>query len=216
MPIVEGEYYHVFNRGVEKRDIFLDSFDLKRFLESMRMFNSEENVGSIFEQRHSKKHSFGSLTPKTERMPLVDVVCYCLNPNHFHMILYQKSNKAIQRFMQRLGTGYTNYFNEKYSRSGALFQGTYKAVHQSTNEQLLHTSVYVNLNDKFGSLTPKLSASSWVEYQTCTSDEEGICAKRIILEQFALPQQYESFAKSSLSQIVERKRGEKEMQWLLD
>ena len=60
VPIVEGEYYHVFNRGVEKRDIFLDSFDLKRFLESMRMFNSEENVGSIFEQRHSKNIHLGA------------------------------------------------------------------------------------------------------------------------------------------------------------
>ena len=148
-------------------------------------------------------------------MPLVDVVCYCLNPNHFHMILYQKSNKAIQRFMQRLGTGYTNYFNENIAAVVLSFRELIKRyINQQTSNY--STRVYTSISMILGSLTPKLSASSWVEYQTCTSDEEGICAKRIILEQFALPQQYESFAKSSLSQIVERKRGEKEMQWLLD
>ena len=115
--------------------------------------------------------------------------------------------------MQKVGTGYTNYFNEKNRRSGALFQGTYKAVHIESNEQLLHTSVYVNLNNKLGSLTPKLSASSWSEYLAKTG--RVVCNKEIILGQFKTVRQYEKFATEALTMIVEKKEEEKEMQWLL-
>jgi hypothetical protein len=212
-PIVleQGEFYHVFNRGVEKRDIFSDADDLSRFLESIQAFNLPNPIGSLFEHRFQKETQLGSLTPK-----LVDVVCYCLNPNHFHLLLKQTSEKGIQKFMQRLGTGYTNYFNEKYSRSGGLFQGTYKSVHVESNEQLLHTSVYVNLNNQLGSLTPKLSASSWTEYMDSELGHMGsICEKEVILGQFESPDAYKKFANEALEMIVERKKQEKEMQWLL-
>ncbi len=211
MILAQGEYYHIFNRGVEKRDIFLDQHDIERFLESIQSFNSFDPIGSIFEHRLEQGRTpvFGSLTPK-----LVDVVCYCLNPNHFHLLLKQKTEKGIQKFMQRLGTGYTNYFNEKYTRSGGLFQGTYKSVHFESNEQLLHTSVYINLNNQLGSLTPKLSASSWEEYVSPTSTNP-LCEKEIILGQFGDSTRYENFAREAKEMIIETKRKEKEMQWLL-
>lgn len=209
IALAQGEYYHVFNRGVEKRDIFLDRDDLSRFLESVRAFNSLNPIGSLFEHRFLPKDQLGSLTPK-----LVEVVCYCLNPNHFHLLLKQSSEKGIQKFMQRLGTGYTNYFNEKYKRSGGLFQGTYKSVHIESNEQLLHTSVYVNLNNQLGSLTPKLSVSSRDEYMSLDY-AAPMCDKEIILGQFRNPNQYQKFALEARAMIVEQKRQEKEMQWLL-
>ncbi|HUD02640.1 MAG TPA: transposase [Candidatus Paceibacterota bacterium] len=212
-PIVlaQGEYYHVFNRGVEKRDIFSDTDDLNRFLEGVRAFNSLNPIGSLFEHRFQKDVQLGSSTPK-----LVEVVCYCLNPNHFHLLLKQVSEKGIQKFMQKLGTGYTNYFNEKYKRSGGLFQGRYKAVHTESNEQLLHTSVYVNLNNQLGSSTPKLSVSSWEEYVgSDLSHTKPMCEKEIILGQFSDPKKYESFARDALAMIIERKQQEKDVQWLL-
>ena len=210
IEISEGEHYHIFNRGVEKRDIFLSQNDVDRFLESMDVFNSETPVGSIFELRY-QKDPLGSSTPKTKKQ-LVDIVCYCLNPNHFHMIVYQKSERGIQKFMQKLGTGYTNYFNEKYKRTGALFQGRYKAVHIESNEQLLHTSVYVNLNNRFGSSVLNLSASSWGEY---VEGQRGFSKKDIVLEQFRSTEAYRRFAESSLKQIIQKKQSEKEIRWLL-
>jgi putative transposase len=214
----EGEYYHIFNRGVDKRDIFMEQFDIKRFLESISEFNSLAPIGSLYEKTRVNK--FGSPTPKkTEaaqaREPrLVEMICYCLNPNHYHLLVKQVSERGVQKFMQKVGTGYTNYFNEKYRRSGALFQGKYKAVHVKNNEQLLHTSVYVNLNNKFGSPTPTLSASSWQEYSNPPARSgggAGLCARETILEQFRNPAAYVSFAESSLGQIMERKRQEKEL-----
>ncbi len=138
VPFVVGEYYHLYNRGVEKRDIFIDNEDLNRFLKSLTEFNTVEPIGSIYE------HSFGSPTPKSRSLKLISIVAYCLNPNHYHLLVTPLKFGGIQKFMHRLGTGYTNYFNERYDRSGALFQGRYKDVHVSSNEQLLHLSAYIN------------------------------------------------------------------------
>ena len=218
--LAEGEYYHIFNRGVERRDIFMDADDIERFLESLNEFNRDKPIGSIYESRISKRRKFGSSTPKIvagdalSGDPIVEMVCYCLNPNHFHIVLKQLHDRGIQRFMQRLGTGYTNYFNEKYRRAGALFQGRYKSVHIHSNEQLLHASVYVNLNNRFGSSTPKLSASSWGEYVSLagnTGDTQGMCSKDVILAQFKSPEEYKVFAEDVLPDIIERKRAEKEL-----
>ena len=83
---------------------------------------------------------------------LVEIVAYCLNPNHYHLIVKQISEKGIERFMQKIGTGYTNYFNKRYERSGALFQGKFKSIHIDSNEYLLHLSVYV-FENRLGSLS---------------------------------------------------------------
>lgn len=199
-----GEHYHVFNRGVDKRDVFSNQSDLNRFFQSMQEFNSIEPIGSIYENSFNKeKPQLGSSTSK-----LVNFIAYCLNPNHFHFILEQVSEKGIEKFMQRLGTGYSKYFNNKYKRSGSLFQGRFKSVHIDSNEYLLHLSAYVNLNDRqLGSSTSKLSMSSWKEY--IGENKDTFCEKDIILGQFESKEEYEKFALSSLEDIKKRKGQEK-------
>ena len=86
---------------------------------------------------------------------LVEVVCFCLNPNHYHFLVKQVSDDGVSKFMQRLGSGYTRYYNEKNKRTGVLFQGKFKAVHVESNEQLLYTSAYVGLNDKIHNILEK-------------------------------------------------------------
>jgi len=218
LVLAPGEYYHVFNRGVDKRDIFMDEYDFKRFLQGLVEFNVLEPIGSIYENRFKSAKGdkrLGSLAPKStgKKESLTDLICYCLNPNHFHLVLFQKQENVIQRFMQRLGTGYTNYFNEKYSRSGSLFQGPYKAVHIESNTQLLHTSVYVNLNGEVSGVKPGRFLSSWNEY--VADAKPALCKKDIVLGQFKNPGKYESFAHSSLGDIVHRKKEEKEFAELL-
>jgi len=204
---VEGEYYHVFNRGVDKRQIFMDREDIERFYSSMIAFNSTELTGSIYEKYFAQK-----LNPSEENRAgdkLVDIVCFCLNPNHFHFLLRQRVENGISLYMQRLGIGYTNYFNNKHKRSGALFQGKFKSVHVEANQQLLHLSAYINLNNrahnlaKFGNRIPKY-LSSWDEY---IKGAVGICSTDIILGQFKSVEKYEDFALSSLSEIQKRKEG---------
>ncbi len=201
-----NEYYHVFNRGVDKREIFSDYDDLPRFFQSMDEFNDINPIGSIFENSFRK---FEKPISKKER--LVEFVCYCLNPNHFHLILKQLVDRGIEKFMQRLGNGYTKYFNNKYNRSGSLFQGRYKSVHISSNEQLLHVSVYVNLNNKVHQLGHSVSRSSWGEY-IGDDDKHSFCEKYIVLGQFNNVNEYKLFAEDTLKDIKERK----EMEELLE
>ncbi|MFA6273664.1 MAG: transposase [Candidatus Paceibacterota bacterium] len=201
-----GEFYHIYNRGVEKRPIFSDSYDLQRFLQSMEEFNSTEPIGSIFE------NSFKKLGSEASKLKLVNFVAYCLNPNHFHFVLEQVSEKGIEKFMHRLGTGYTKYFNNKQKRTGALFQGVFKSKHVNSNEYLLHLSVYVNLNNDpklLGSEASKLSKSSWSEYLSENNfGKENLCKKEIILGQFKTLKEYEEFARSSLDDIIRTKEKE--------
>ncbi len=198
VAFVEKEFYHIYNRGVDKRSIFSDKYDLQRFFQSMQEFNTIKPIGSIFENSFNKnKHIVPNL-------PLVQFIAYCLNPNHYHFILTPMVEHGIEKFMHRLG-GYTKYFNEKYSRNGSLFQGTFKANHINSNEYLLHASVYVNLNYKVHRLKEgkNLFMSSWNEYIDKFSS--GICWKDIILKQFKSKKEYEEFARDSLDSTLKRR-----------
>lgn len=199
------EFYHIFNRGVDKREFFLDFDDFSRFFQSINQFNTIKPIGSIYE------NSFKDLsiqTPKSEK--LVNFVCYCINPNHYHFLLEQLVNNGIEKFMHRVGTGYTKYFNNKYQRTGSLFQGSFKSKHITSNEYLLHISAYINLNanvHQLGSLASKFKKSSWEEY--IGKRNFNFCEKGVILEQFNNVAEYKDFAEESLKDIRKRKEMEK-------
>lgn len=174
----------------------------------MDEFNTLDLIGSIY------AHSFRlrSSTPKKKK--LVEFVCFCLNPNHYHFLLKQVADKGIEKFMHRLSTGYTNYFNLKHKRNGALFQGRYKAIHINTNEQLLHVSAYVNLNFQVHKLlrssTHKLNLSSLNEY--VGESKVNFCQKDDILGQFKNKKEYENFIERALKGILERKEMLRELE----
>ncbi len=209
VPLVEKEFYHIYNRGVDKRDILLDKYDLDRFLKGMEEFNVIKPIGSIYENRvrnHGRQASTVAQAQKQDT-PLVNFIAYGVNRNHFHFILEQVAERGIEKFMHRLGTGHSKYFNTRHKRSGALFQGKFKAKLINSNEYLLHLSVYVNLNDRVhsrGRLASTLSRTSWDEYikDDCVDD---FCKKDIILGQFKNKKGYRKFAESSLDDIIERK-----------
>ncbi|MEI7513283.1 MAG: transposase [bacterium] len=173
----------------------------------MISFNNVNPIGSLYEKSQCKDEKTNDKEPK-----LVEIISYCLNRNHYHLILEQVAEKGIEKFMHKLGLGYTNYFNEKNTRSGSLFQGAYKAIHVDSNEYLLHLSAYVNLNFKvhqFGNSVPKFWMSSWEEYCGKKSNQKEICSKDIVLGQFKSIEDYIKFAEDSLVDIQERKkRGE--------
>ena len=113
--------------------------------------------------------------------------------------------------MGKVCGGYASYFNEKYKRAGALLQGKYKARHITNNDDLLHASAYVNLNDKVHQLgvpDPKLIRNSWNEY--IGPENKDLCHKSIILNQFTDKKEYVSFALESLELMLERKKEQKE------
>lgn len=144
-PIITGENYHIYNRGVDKRDIFSDKMDIRRFVESINEFNNTDAIISLANLRKNKIE----IGPKAlSGKPLVAIIAYCLNPNHFHFILKQLEDGGIAKFMQKLQGGYTSYFNVKNSRSGSLFQGTFKAQHIGNENYFNKTLGYVNKNYK--------------------------------------------------------------------
>ena len=147
--LVNDEYYHVFGRGVDKRQIFMDARDYARFLQSMEEFNTVEPIGSIFENSFRKRESqLGDGVSK-----LVEFICYCLNPNHYHFLMRQVADKGIEKFMHRLCLGYARYFNIKCQRSGSLFQGPFKAVcFNHTHLSVFHLIIIVAFHSVFSHL----------------------------------------------------------------
>ncbi len=216
IKFINNGFYHVFNRGVDKRNIFSDKYDVFRFLKDMDEFNKVEPVESIRNlERERKVRAEKRSNPVTANNKLVNIICYCLNPNHYHFILEQVSNEGISKFMHKLGSGYTRYFDEKYERSGVLFQGKFKAVHLESNEQLLHTSAYINLNNKVhkkfdGSkkhfIDLILNRSSWNEYIGRRKDV--FCSKDIILGYFKSIKDYKKFVEETVKEIKEMRYGE--------
>lgn len=138
-----GEFYHVYNRGVEKRIIFKHSSDYKRFLVLLYIANSTEPL-------HIKDYrsisSIDEIFQKERGKPLVAIGAYCLMPNHFHLLLTPLVNGGVTKFMLKLQTGYSMYFNKKNDRVGSLFQGTFKSQHINKNKYLMHIYSYIHLN----------------------------------------------------------------------
>ncbi len=140
-----GECYHVYNRGVDKRTITRDKFDSDRFVQGLIDFNTSDDIGSIRDCELRRER--GNVNP-VDQNPLVEIIAYCLNPNHFHFILRQLQDNGISLFLRSQAGGYARYFNKRHHRTGALFEGRFKAKWIEDNEELRYKSVYVNLNDR--------------------------------------------------------------------
>ncbi len=210
ISFVNGEFYHIYNRGTDKRNIFSDWNDMDRFFQSMKEFNTIEPIGSIYEnsfksrQLGSSASKFGVINNTDKK--LVNFICYCLNPNHYHFILEQTTEKGIEKLLHRIGTGYTKYFNNKNERSGSLFQGKFKAIHVDSNEYLLHLSSYINLNNRVHKLNDQFFKSSMGEYRT--KKKVAFCKKDMILDQFKSANKYQEFTEDSLLYILKNRAQE--------
>jgi len=163
---VENSYYHVFNRGVEKRIIFEDDQDYKVFLSYVKEYLSPPpNPDQFLKEFTFKGQTFKGIPrlPKNYNNE-IELVAYCLMPNHFHFLVKQNSKFALPSFMQSLLTRYSAYFNKRYDRVGSLFQGRYKAVVVKDDRQLLVLSRYIHRNPL--EITPNLedAYSSYGDY----------------------------------------------------
>lgn len=138
---MEDASYHCYNRGVEKRQIFMDAQDYGVFLNRLkRMLSDPEELRVHNPDRDRLKSFYGD----------VELIAYCLMPNHFHLLLHQDSKDGIAEFMRTLSTSYTMYFNKRYERVGSLFQGTYKARIVDAESYNMHISRYIHLNPLSG------------------------------------------------------------------
>lgn len=132
----ENSFYHLYNRGVEERDIFLDEQDYKVFLHFLKRYltkppESPDRIQPVW---------------KFDLFDKLQLIAYCLMPNHFHLLIKQVTKQAITDFMRALANSYVRYFNEKYKRVGTLFEGIYKGVLVENETYLLHLTRYIHIN----------------------------------------------------------------------
>lgn len=171
----EEGVYHVFNRGVEKRDIFMDDIDYQIFLYYLFIYVVPLEQVLI-------KHPHLPIRLRGKNLSEeVEILAFCLMPNHFHLLIKQKNYDGVSRLLKQLTNAYARYFNDKYKRVGGLFQGRFRAVPIETNEQLLHTSRYIHLNPLIADITKDLKTYQWSSYpEYITKKDETICSKETI------------------------------------
>ncbi len=158
---IEGAFYHIYNRGVDKRVIFPSTADYKRFMTLLYLSNTQENVHS---ENILRKTPIENVLNAERGRPLVAIGAFCLMPNHFHLLITPVSKDGISRFMLKLQTGYSMYFNIKNDRTGSLFEGPFKAIHAGEDRYLKYLFSYIHLNPA------ALKNKRWKERVSTTDD----------------------------------------------
>jgi len=146
--LATGEVYHLINRGNDRRPIFLGKRDHQRFLNTIvyyQYFLPSIKLSYFLVLSKEKRDQFIEKLSQNNKY-LVEIICYCLMPNHFHFLVKQTEEGGISKFMSQIQNSYTRYFNVKNKRVGSLFQGQFKAKRIETDEQLIHLSRYIHLN----------------------------------------------------------------------
>ncbi|TSC97303.1 MAG: hypothetical protein CEN88_82 [Candidatus Berkelbacteria bacterium Licking1014_2] len=186
----ENTWYHIYNRGVEKRVIFQDEQDYATFL--------------FFVKKYLSKSSILPSKPPHPLSKEIDLSTFCLIPNHFHFLLKQENRDSLTKFMRRLGTNYAMYFNERYNRVGSLFQGVYKAVLIDSDEQLMQVHRYIHMNPREIGKNPfKYPYSSYPYY--IGEKKADWLRPDFILDYFnSSPKKYQEFLRDYSDEEAER------------
>lgn len=165
-PDIKNGYYHIYNRGVGKMDIFNDDADYGVFLSYLKEYLSPPpNKTELLHTIYLKDRVFRGV----DRIPKnftnkISLICYCLMPNHFHLLIKQNENSVMKDFVHSLLLRYSTYFNKKYDRVGPLFQGRFKAVLVENESYLLHLSKYIHLNPLKYSKSIENAKSSYADF----------------------------------------------------
>ncbi len=201
--IAPDEYYHVLNRGILGNNIFRDDADRRRFLFLLFYFQSHKIVVTNVSEKtkeFKKVLQIEKLTEKIVENRDVEVICFVLMDNHFHLCLKEVTVGGISKYMQRILNAYTKYFNTRYEQKGHIFQGPYKLVHVEGNDQLLYLSAYIHRNPReLPRWRNKEKNYWWSSYQDYVGKNRWgklLCAE-VISNQFKSQKEYEDFLKSS-------------------
>lgn len=208
-PLVSGETYHIFNRGVAKLPIFKNRRDYTRLLDTLYYYQFQGPKPRFSQLKRFKNQKFEA------NKKIIEIICYCLMPNHFHFMVKQLVENGISEFMNKISNSYTKYFNTAHNRVGPLLQGQFKAVRIESDEQLVHLSRYIHLNPITSYVARDLKDYIWSSYHSYVSIEVNkLCNPDLVLlmfknykiyEQFVLDQQdYAKSLKMIKNKILEK------------
>lgn len=197
-PLVNGQIYHVFNRSIDEKPIFIGKKLLQQAYETIAFYRFKNSPVRLSHFNSWSKERKKQLFEKFEKQQntLIEIICYCFMPNHFHLLLKQKQKQGISIFLSLFQNSFTRYFNTFSKRKGHLFAGQFKAVRIETEEQLLHVSRYIHLNPYSSFVIKNMDdllnyeLSSFGEYIGKT---KGFCSKDIILSSFKNQKNYQNF-----------------------
>ncbi len=206
--LVNGQNYHIFNRAIDRQTIFKTRWEYKRAVATLKYYRFA-NLPIKFSQLLNLSEEQGQkiikeLTQKDEK--LVEIIAYCLMPNHFHFMLKQLQDNGISKFIANLTNSYTKYFNMKHERKGHLFEGQFKAVLIESDEQLIHLSRYIHLNpvSSFIIKAEELENYEWSSLKEYLGlSNESLYFKEIILSHFSNKDEYKLFLKDQIKYAQE-------------
>lgn len=178
-----GECYHIYNRGNGKHKIFHDKKDYQRFLELLYICNQKSRIK--VRSRDLNKSTFDSDRNTT----IVSIGAYCLMPNHFHILLIENDEGGVSKFLQKLTTGYVMYYNQKYKRSGSLFEGKFKSEHVGNDRYLKYLFSYIHLNPA------KLTDDGWKNKGIKNIKKSLEYIKKYEYSSYIAPQKIKSYIK---------------------
>lgn len=210
VPLVTGEIYHIFNRGIDGRKTFSDVSECIRACQSIKyyQFSNPPLRLSKFIMISSESQNIKYSEPWGDK--LVSIICYCFMPNHFHFLLRQEVDGGISRFLSQFLNSYTRYFNTKNKRVGQLFLDQFKNVLVISEEQLLHLSRYIHLNPYSSGVVDTLDKLYKYEWSSLDEyiggSEDYICEKDIILSSFKTKESYKNFISDRADYQKELKR----------
>ena len=197
------EYYHVFNRGIDRRVTFTNKREYNRAI-NLLSFYQYASIPLRY-SRYSglqKENQQKQLEVMIGSGKIIEMIAYCLMPNHFHLLIKQKEDKGIATYISNFMNAYTKYFNTKYEREGPLFQGVFKAVYIESDEQLVHLTRYIHLNPVSSSLiTPDhLQTYPWSSYPAYLGIvEDNLVSYATVTSMQAMVPGYEEFVKDQIS-----------------
>ncbi|MFZ2038412.1 MAG: transposase [Minisyncoccia bacterium] len=208
---VSGEFYHIYNRGNSKQKIFHDEEDYQRFTSLLFLSNKMKKFDIFDLRKYKNKNTYKHENNK----PIVSIGSYCLMPNHFHILITQAESEenGISKFMHKLGTAYSMYYNKKYKRTGGLFEGKFKSQYIETDRHLKYLFSYIHLNPikliqkdwKEKGIVNRKEAISYLNNYLFSSYIDFMGEKRFeneIIDTWAFPKYFpkkESFIKETLN-----------------
>ena len=207
--IAPGEYYHLCNRAVNKQVIFYDSNDYFRFLFLTLYFQSEmkfQQINRLVKEFVQHRVLDSIDVDKIVDKRAVELVAFCIMPNHFHLLIKEVEEEGIASYMQRVLNAYAKYYNTKYEKSGHVFQGPYRAVHIEDDRQLLHVSAYIHRNPReIAKWFKKEEQYPWSSYQDFIRENRwgNLLLSDIVLGQFKDKLEYHKFVKTSPAKLLE-------------
>lgn len=180
-PNFVGAYFHAYNRGANKSLVFLDDQDYKNFIYRAKILLGLEPL--------PKRTEKGGLRLKPLPLNALEILCFCLMPNHFHFLVRQNQISGLKMFLHRLCTSYSTYFNKKYGHVGHIFQGIYKSKNVLEDSYLTQLTAYIHLNPsrpfdwKYSSLPIYLG-----------EDNSGLASSQMFMDMHKLtPKTYKNF-----------------------